>query len=75
MNNMERKKFKEILNNSHKFVVYLDADKWVSFKKKEDIKGLTDKEIYDLESYFIMESYELVMEILNELKFVILDIL
>jgi hypothetical protein len=71
MDNTERKKFKEILNNSHKFVVHLDEDKWVSFKKKEDIKDLTDKEIYDLESYFIMESCELVMEILNELKFII----
>lgn len=74
MNNIERKRFKEILNNSHKFVAYLDEDKWVSFKKKEDIKDLTDKEIYDLDSYFIIESYELLIEILNKLDFEIFDI-
>lgn len=75
MDNVEREKLKEILNNPHMFSVYLDEDKWVCFNKKEDIKDLTDKEICGTDSYFVMESYELVMEILNELSFKILDIL
>lgn len=69
MNNIERKRFKEILDNPQKFVAYLDQDDWVIFKKKEDIKGLTDEEIQGIEVSFLMDSRDLIMEVLNALKF------
>jgi len=74
MFNIEKERFKEILNNPHKFIAYLDEDNWVVFKKKEDIKDLTDEQIHNLETYFLMESCEFIIKILNELKFKTINI-
>lgn len=74
MNNIDREKLREILSNPQNFVCYLDQDNWIIFKKKEDIKDLTDEEIPGVNCYYLSKASEFVIDILGELKVKILDI-
>lgn len=73
MDNIELEKIKDLLSNPQNFVCYLDMDNWIIFKKKEDVKGLTNEKILEVDCYYLSHSANFIINILRELKFKILD--
>ena len=74
MDNMDRERLKEILLNPQNFISYLDQDRWIIFKKKEDVYGLTMEEILEAKSYYLRSSVDFAVDILSELKIEFLNI-
>lgn len=68
MNNMKKERLKEILLNPQDFTYRIDADSWVIFKKKEDIKNLTTEKLIESKSYYLKHVCDFTKDILNELN-------
>jgi hypothetical protein len=68
MDNMKKERLKEILLNPQDFTYRIDVDSWVIFKKKEDIKNLTTKELIESKSYYLKHVCDFTKDILDELN-------
>ena len=68
MDNMKKERLKEILLHPQDFTYRIDADDWVIFKKKEDIKNITTKELIESKSYYLKHVYDFTKDILDELN-------
>jgi len=68
MDDTDKAKLKEILLNPQDFISRIDTDDWVVFKKREDVRGFTDQEIIDSDSFYLNYSIDFIVDILNELK-------
>ena len=71
---MERERLKEILLNPQDFTWRIDSDNWIIIKKKDEIKDLTTEQIIESESYYLNDSVDFAVDILNELNIKSLNI-
>jgi len=56
------------LESPSDYIFYIDEDKWVVFKRKDDISELSIKEILESNSFDCLDPIDLIKTLLSNLK-------